>query len=109
MSHSHTFMQGAACLVMHEQDDVATVLRDVQSGESIQYVKGAEMQTLSTLDAIPFGHKVAITFIPQGATVSKYGDIIGQATQAIQVGEHVHIHNIEGIRGRGDLGAEDHS
>ena len=39
MSHSHTFMQGETCLVMHERDDVATVLRDMQSGESIQYPK----------------------------------------------------------------------
>ncbi len=26
----------------------------------------------------------------------------GAATLSIPVGEHVHVHNIEGIRGRGD-------
>lgn len=61
------------------------------------------MQALSLLDSIPFGHKVAITFIQQGAEVVKYGDVIGKATQDIRAGEHVHVQNIEGIRGRGDI------
>ncbi len=34
----------------------------------------------------------------------KYGQVIGRATADIAVGEHVHVHNIESTRGRGDLG-----
>ncbi len=100
---SHDFIHGTDSLVMSEKDDVATVLRDMPSGESFISIKAQVMQTLSLLDSIPFGHKVAITFIQQGTEVIKYGDVIGKATQDIRAGEHVHVHNIEGMRGRGDL------
>ncbi|MGO4275460.1 UxaA family hydrolase [Paenibacillus sp. TAF58] len=99
---SHDIIHGTDSLVMNEKDDVATVLRDIPSGESIHFYKGASMQTLSLLDSIPFGHKVAISFIKEGEVV-KYGEVIGRATQDIRAGGHVHVHNIEGIRGRGDL------
>ncbi|MCK4789806.1 MAG: hypothetical protein KAV87_39060, partial [Desulfobacteraceae bacterium] len=29
--------------------------------------------------------------------------VIGKASQDIQVGHHVHVHNVESFRGRGDL------
>jgi altronate dehydratase small subunit len=100
---SHEIIQGADSLVMHEKDDVATVLRDMHVGELMRYRRGQSLETLILLDAIAFGHKVAITSIKQGADVYKYGDVIGRATQAIEPGKHVHVHNIEGVRGRGDL------
>lgn len=39
----------------------------------------------------------------KGDTVWKYGQSIGKATENIEVGDHVHVHNIEPLRGRGDL------
>jgi len=33
--------------------------------------------------------------VKQGDAVFKYGEFIGDATRAIEPGEHVHIHNIE--------------
>ncbi len=41
--------------------------------------------------------------IPVGDGVIKYGEIIGRATCDIDVGDHVHVHNVESQRGRGDL------
>ena len=32
----------------------------------------------------------------------KYGIVIGRATHDIQQGQHVHVHNVEALRGRGD-------
>ena len=32
----------------------------------------------------------------------KYGEEIGMASSDIQKGEHVHIHNLESMRARGD-------
>jgi altronate dehydratase small subunit len=106
---AHDFIHGTDSLVMNEKDDVATVLHDMPSGSDIHFFKGAKMQTLSLIDPIPFGHKAAIAFIKQGAEVYKYGDIIGKATRDIQAGEHVHVHNIEGTRGRGDMARPDAS
>jgi altronate dehydratase small subunit len=51
---------------------------------------------------IPFGHKFALRPIPMGGSVIKYGEIIGVASQSIAPGDHVHVHNVDGTRGRGD-------
>ena len=40
------------------------------------------------------GHKQALTDIPSGADVVKYGFPIGHATADIKAGEHVHTHNM---------------
>ena len=40
------------------------------------------------------GHKYAITDIPKGTPVIKYGNPIGYATCDIAAGEHVHSHNL---------------
>lgn len=100
---SHEISEGSDSLVMNERDDVATVLRAMSIGEQMRYRKGDSLESLILLDTIDFGHKVAITSIQQGASVYKYGEVIGKATQAIEPGQHVHVHNIEGVRGRGDL------
>ena len=51
---------------------------------------------------VAFGHKLATRAIAKGDTILKYGKVIGQATQAIGLGEHVHTHNVEALRARGD-------
>ena len=35
--------------------------------------------------------------------IFKYGEEIGIATQNIRKGDHVHIQNLDSLRGRGDL------
>lgn len=100
---SHEIIEGSDSLVMNEKDDVATVLRDMPTGQLMRYRKGESAETVLLLNPIAFGHKVAIRAIKLGADVYKYGDIIGRATKNIEPGEHVHVHNIEGVRGRGDL------
>ncbi|MCJ7840748.1 UxaA family hydrolase [Lederbergia sp. NSJ-179] len=96
------FHSGISCIVMDDQDNVATLLKDVKKGETLTYTQKGERQQIELKHDIDFGHKVAISPIQMGQEVLKYGEVIGAATSAIQVGEHVHIHNIEGIRGRGD-------
>jgi altronate dehydratase small subunit len=99
---SHSIEAGADALVMDERDQVATALRDMAAGETIRYRIGGRLETVTLLDSIPFGHKAAITAVPAGTDVRKYGEVIGRSTAAIERGRHVHVHNIEGIRGRGD-------
>ena len=45
-------------------------------------------------ESIPSGHKMAIQSIAAGASVLKFGQIIGQATCDITPGQHVHEHNL---------------
>lgn len=99
---SHSIEAGADALVMDERDHVATALRDMTAGETIRYRKGGQLETVTLLDPIPFGHKVAIEAVPAGTDVRKYGEVIGRSVTGIERGRHVHVHNIEGIRGRGD-------
>jgi altronate dehydratase small subunit len=51
---------------------------------------------------IPFGHKFSTKDIQKGEPVIKYGEIIGKAITNISKGGHVHVHNVEGLKGRGD-------
>jgi len=94
-------MQKKAILI-DGKDNVATVLCQLEKGESVQV--GIEDYTLDTvlLQDIPFGHKYALKDIQQGEAVIKYGETIGLATEQIRQGEHVHIHNVESQKGRGD-------
>ncbi len=93
---------GVKALVMHERDHVATALEELKAGEIIEFRIGEQLESLKLLDPIPFGHKLAIRDIAPGTEVRKYGEIIGRSTQAAPCGGHVHTHNLEGIRGRGD-------
>ncbi|MEK8127565.1 UxaA family hydrolase [Paenibacillus filicis] len=99
---AHSIEPGADALVMDEADHVATALKDLAAGESIRYRIGARVEEILLLDAIPFGHKISIVPMEQGFDVRKYGEVIGRTVCAIEPGRHVHVHNIEGIRGRGD-------
>ncbi len=50
---------------------------------------------ISTIDPIPFGHKVCLKSINKGDPIIKYDQIIGFASKDIKAGEHVHSHNLE--------------
>ena len=97
--------KGQPLIVIQDGDDVATALRDLQAGERVPYRQGGAAGTLEVLESIPFGHKVALRDLPTGAEVHKYGAVIGRTTAAVRAGVLVHIHNLSGVRGRGDLAA----
>lgn len=86
-------------LVLNEKDNVATAVRSLESGESFST---GEDNSVTLSQDIPFGHKFALRDIAPGENIIKYGEIIGRATAGIKRGEHVHVHNVEGLRGRGD-------
>ncbi len=92
----------------HEDDNVATLFSTADAGTPVAVLDTKGESTIVTvLDDIPYGHKIALVPIGNGEQVTKYGEEIGIATQAIAVGAHVHIHNIDSIRGRGDWKQEE--
>ncbi|MFZ7101046.1 MAG: UxaA family hydrolase [Peptococcaceae bacterium] len=93
-------MEKISLAVMNERDNVATAVRDIKSGEKVKTELGTEIKILQD---IPFGHKAALTDIAPGKEVIKYGEPIGIAVKSIHAGEHAHVHNVDGARGRGDL------
>jgi altronate dehydratase len=88
-----------AALRLKDDDDVAVALRPLEAGAAVRF--GGFAVTLAA--AIPTGHKFATRPIAAGALIRKYGQTIGRASAPIAAGEHVHVHNVEGTRGRGDL------
>ncbi|WP_417246465.1 UxaA family hydrolase [Celeribacter sp.] len=81
-------------LTLNPQDNVAIALDDIAAGDL------GMPEGVTLLQSVTRGHKVAIAPIKAGENVLRYGQIIGQATCDIAVGEHVHVHN---------LGMGDHS
>ncbi|MBC5810805.1 MAG: UxaA family hydrolase [Candidatus Eremiobacteraeota bacterium] len=90
-----------AVLRLSPRDNIAVALKPLDVAAPIE----VDDVSVSASQAIPIGHKVALLEIRQGDLVLKYGQTMGRATVAIAPGEHVHVHNVEGLRGRGDLAA----
>ncbi len=89
-------------IVMNPADNVCTVVETVEPGTAVTVDAGAGKPAVTVVDKIPFGHKFALRAIKRGEAVKKYGETIGLATRDIEPGQHVHVHNLESCRGRGD-------
>ena len=89
--------------ILHATDNVATVLADLPPGAAVEVDRGGQTVRVEAQEAIAFGHKIAVQRIAAGEAVLKYGEVIGLASREISPGAHVHVHNVESQRGRGDL------
>jgi len=95
-------MAGETAIVMEAADNVATVMRDIEPHTEVELPIAGDKLSVYVRERIRFGHKFAIRDIKKGDRIVKYGEPIGIATQDIRAGQHVHIHNLESARGRGD-------
>jgi altronate dehydratase small subunit len=91
----------ARAFMLNSSDNVATLIDPAARGEKVSLV-GQSSGQMVTADEIAFGHKLATRDIKRGDQVIKYGKVIGQATKDIAAGSHVHVHNVEALRARGD-------
>lgn len=89
-------------IVIHPSDNVATALFDLEEGEIVSVYRDSTEIQMKLSEPIKFGHKLSLAFVAAGEDVIKYGETIGVASQNIMPGEHVHVHNLESQRGRGD-------
>lgn len=85
-------------------DSVATTLDKISIGDIVAVFNksGDYLFSLTALDSIPIGHKIALFDYDKGSIIFKYSQPIGTTCEDIQAGEHVHTHNLKGLRGRGD-------
>ena len=90
-------------IAIKEEDNVATALRDLAAGEAASVGVGDGTVSVTLDGRVEFGHKFAIRDIAAGEDILKYGEVIGRATARIPAGAHAHVHNVESLRGRGDL------
>lgn len=77
-----------AIIRLHAIDNLVIALTDLP--------KGATPAGLGVTlpGAVPRGHKIAACAIAKGETVLRYGQSIGQATEDIPAGGHIHSHNL---------------
>lgn len=94
-------------ILISEQDNVATLIGGGEARHQPGLTGAVAEGTVTLVSDVPSGHKVAVSPIAKGEQVIKYGHAIGTATADIRPGEHVHVHNMESNRGRGDLGPAD--
>ena len=81
---------------INPQDNVCVALAPISAGTQIN-----AGTTVTTLEDIPQGHKIALADIKEGEKVIKYGFPIGVAKQDIKAGSWVHVHNVK--TGLGDV------
>jgi altronate dehydratase small subunit len=89
-------------IVMKPNDNVSTVVEAIETGRNVVVDIGGAKRIVQVIENIPFGHKFALREIEAGTEIRKYGEVIGIATKDIKTGQHVHVHNLESCRGRGD-------
>lgn len=77
---------------INKLDSVAVALCPLKKGNTIP-VSGADL-SITLLEDIPMGHKIALKNISAGSAVMKYGFPIGEAISDIPIGAHVHTHNL---------------
>jgi altronate hydrolase len=85
----------ADALVLHPTDTVAVAVRAVSAGQTLTLGgdPGSTVRVTAAEDIAP-GHKIALSAVPEGTNVVKYGLPIGRATTDIPAGAWIHSHNL---------------
>jgi (2R)-sulfolactate sulfo-lyase subunit alpha len=81
-------------------DHVAVAVAPIAAGEEIVVVyldDDAEQRVRARAD-VPYGHKVALAGLPEGAPVTEYAVQVGVTRTEIAPGDYVHTHNVKTAR-----------
>ncbi len=89
-------------IVINNKDNVAIALIKLPQSKALHLRINRKLVYVKLVDDIPAGHKFALRDICKGKPIYQYGHMIGLASKRITKGEHVHVHNVESVRGRGD-------
>ncbi len=74
-------------IIINQNDNVGVAIEDIFKGELLDGIR--------LVDDVKKGHKFSLCDIKQGEKIVKYGYPIGEATQDILRGAHVHSHNVK--------------
>jgi len=85
-------------LIIDEKDNVVVAIEPIAKGSPVCFALKNDEIVFVALDDIIIYHKVARRDIQKGASVVKYGERIGEAMRDIQMGCHVHVHNISNLK-----------
>lgn len=80
------------------RDNTAVLLHPVEVGEEIGILfENRLIEQITARNSIDRYHKIALLDISSRAKIYKYGQPVGCASEAIRLGEHVHIHNMNSV------------
>lgn len=98
-------MELKLALKVDDLDNVATIFANgIVSGTQVEVRdKKGNSEIITVHGDVPYGHKIALVDIAPGEHIMKYGECIGAASHPISKGDYVHVHNLDALRGRGDL------
>ena len=87
-------------LIHQRGDHVGVAVVDIEAGLSATGVFMDDDSTIEVAshDAVPLGHKIAISPVPAGGTVLEYGTPIGTTNEGFETGDYVHVHNLRSAR-----------
>ena len=85
--------------IVHDENDSVGVVT-VEGLKANDTVTGWVMDQDKLIDIkinqdIPIGHKLTIKKLNKDGTVIKYGVDIGRTIANIEVGDHLHVHNVK--------------
>ena len=98
-------MELKLALKVDDLDNVATIFANgITDGTEVEVGdKKGKSEIITVHGDVPYGHKIALRDIAPGEHIMKYGECIGAASHPISKGDYVHVHNLDALRGRGDL------
>ncbi len=86
-------------ILIHDHSDTVgvAVVEGIEAGRELTgwVMDTDETIVLTSLDAIPLGHKIALSDLSEGDSVIKYGNDIGRMVAHCPKGGHVHVHNLK--------------
>ena len=91
-------MSGTDFLVHAASDTVGVVVAEdaVTGKELIGWIMETDATiTITAMDDIPLGHKLALSDIKRGENIIKYGHDIGKAVADSPQGHHAPVHNVK--------------
>lgn len=88
---------------IHEKnDDVGVAVTDLEEGDQVKakVIKSSQNieKEIDVKEDVPLTHKVALVDMDKGHKVVEYDEVIGETSQDVETGEHVHTHNIKSIK-----------
>lgn len=81
----------AQVILLHPSDNILVCVAHIYKGDDI-LIDG---QIVRAQQDIEVGHKLARRALAVGDKIYRYGAPIGSVTHTVQLGEHVHMHNMQ--------------
>ncbi|WP_165006192.1 MULTISPECIES: altronate dehydratase family protein [unclassified Enterococcus] len=84
-------LQSTPIMKLNPRDSVAVALSPLPKETQIVI----DQQSVTLLEDIPQGHKIALAGLKKGENVIKYGYPIGHVTEDVHAGQWLHTHNVK--------------